>query len=39
VVEFQRFLRHELPEGVIGVRKGGQRECHGFLSATVGDET
>src|SRR3954462_13482967 len=36
VVEFQRFLRHELAEGVIGVREWGQRECHGFCPQLVG---
>jgi hypothetical protein len=36
-VEFQRFLRHILAEGVIGVRKWGQRKGHGLLSATGGE--
>jgi len=38
VVEFQRFLRHMRPKGVVGIRQGGKRKCHGMMSATVGDE-
>ena len=38
VVIFQRFLRHVLAEGVIGVREWGERKGHGFLSATDGNE-
>jgi hypothetical protein len=37
VVKFQRFLRHMGTKCVIGVRQRGKRECHGLMSAIVGD--
>src|SRR5450631_362532 len=37
VVEFQGFLGHMGRKRVIGVRKGGEREGHGMMSALVGD--
>src|SRR3954469_19224849 len=37
VVEFERFLRHELSEGVIGVGEWGQRKGHGCCPRLMGE--